>query len=225
MNCSNEASFIGNNAERVAANYRELAGFIGCARERIFEVSQNHGSGVRVVGPGERVFDVRSEKADALVAHKSSIAVGVRVADCLSLLLADPFSGAVAAVHVGWRGAVAGVLEAAIRALIADGSTAAYRLHAALFPHIRPCCFEVGEEVAHALVSACENPDVIVGGYTKPHVDLALVVKTQLNRSGIADPRIDDIAGCTCCDQNRFFSYRRDGDSSGRHLVVIAARG
>lgn len=222
---ANQGSFISENPNHLAENYREIERAIGCASSRLFEINQVHGAVVRPVEATDRVSDVRRENGDALVAMAPGVAVGVRVADCLSLLLADPNTGAVSAVHAGWRGVVAGVVDAAISALVARAQTRVESIEAAIFPHIRSCCFEVDKSVADILAALCPSRDVVDDSYRKPHVDLASIVKTQLNRSGIADDRIDDIAGCTRCQPERFFSYRRDGALSGRHLAAIAVRG
>jgi copper oxidase (laccase) domain-containing protein len=97
------------------------------------------------------------------------------------------------------------------------------RLIAALFPHIRSCCFEVGEAVAAELSALCPDAGPIVSGGAqgKPHVALDRLVRAQLLAAGIDAARVEDVAGCTCCEPSRFFSFRRDGAASGRHLSVI----
>jgi len=221
----NQGSFISENPDHLQENYREVERAIGCRSDCLFQLNQVHGAVVRSVESKDRVRDIRRENGDALLATESGIAVGVRVADCLSLLLADPNTGAVAAVHAGWRGVVAGVVEAAIAALVTRAQTQVERVQAAIFPHIRSCCFEVDRSVADTLAAVCPTREVVDNGYRKPHVDLASIVRSQLNISGIADDRIDEVKGCTRCQPDRFFSYRRDGESSGRHLAAIAVRG
>ena len=97
-------------------------------------------------------------------------------------------------------------------------------LHAAIFPHIRSCCFEVGEDVASEIAAASDAQEVIVGGHDRPHVDLCRVVQAQLADAGVGAGQVEVLEGCTRCDQERFFSYRRDGQRSGRHIAAIVAR-
>ena len=97
-------------------------------------------------------------------------------------------------------------------------------LHAAIFPHIRSCCFEVGEDVASEIAAASDAQEVIVGGHDRPHVDLCRVVQAQLADGGVGAGQVEVLEGCTRCDQERFFSYRRDGQRSGRHIAAIVAR-
>jgi hypothetical protein len=116
------------------------------------------------------------------------------------------------------------VVGCAVDALLQRTSATASQLCAAIFPHIRPCCFEVGEEVAQELSLAAPGRSVVSRPGLKPHVDLAAVVRAQLLARGLDPERIDDVTGCTRCDPTQFFSYRREGQRSGRHLAVIVAR-
>ena len=215
---------VGDDADAVERNHRLFAGAVGYDAACLFEVSQVHGADVHVVGPDDSPDTVRSLSGDALVAPATTprVAVGVRVADCVPVLLADPVTGAVAAVHAGWRGTVARVLDAAVAAMERAAGVRAHDLLAAIGPHIRAAAFEVGEDVAAQIADAAPNERVIVTGYDKPHIDLALVVRAQLRARGLLRDHIDDVGGCTLEDPDRFFSFRRDGKRSGRHLGVIA---
>ena len=167
---------------------------------RMFRVSQVHGARA-VTAPV-----AGDEKADALVALEPETAVGVRTADCVPVLLADTKTGAVAAVHAGWRGVAAGVVKST------------FELHAfdvaAIGPCIGACCFDIGEDVARQLA-----PYVTDG-----KGDLRAAVRAQLALSGVDPAHIEDVTGCTKCDADRFFSHRRDGEAAGRHLAIIATR-
>jgi YfiH family protein len=169
------------------------------------------------------------QEADALVlgappldeGARGAEAVGVRVADCVPILVGARGTGAVAAIHAGWRGVVAGVIDAAL-ARLGEPSETGERV-AAIGPCIGPGCFEVGAEVAESIAAACGDPGVIarrVG--EKAFVDLRRAVRAQLVRAGVTD--VEDVPGCTRCEAARFFSYRRDGERSGRHLAAIARR-
>jgi polyphenol oxidase len=222
----NLAASVGDDAGSVAENQRRFAGEVGYAPERLFVVSQVHGSAVRVVGPHDTPECVRAESADGLVSSAGAC-VGIRTADCVPILLADPETRAVAALHAGWKGCVAGVVGAGVRALALQSGARPARLSAAIFPHIRACCFEVGPEVAEALSAAAPGGATVLRSAhvqpasDKPHVELVAVVCAQLLAAGLQATSIDDVAGCTCCEPERFFSYRRDGSASGRHLAAI----
>jgi polyphenol oxidase len=218
---------VGDEAARVQANRERFARAVGYPEAALYEVSQVHGRSIHRVAPGAGVATVRETLADGLVAMGPGLAIGVRSADCVPILLADPETGAVAALHAGWRGVVQGVVEAGVASLRAAGrgqGEARSPIVAAIFPHIRRCCFEVGTEVAEALAAASSDRAVVDRTYDKPHVDLARAVLAQLVGAGIERARIDDVPGCTCCEPARFFSYRRDGAASGRHLTAIVSR-
>ncbi len=148
-------------------------------------------------------------------------AVGVRVADCVPVLLADPSSGVVAAVHAGWRGLVAGVLESAIELARAHGAELSL---AAIGPCIDVCCFEVGADVAESIGNATTSDVITRRTGDKAFVDLRRAARAKLGAAGFTNAHIDDVFGCTMHDATRFFSHRREGAAAGRHLAVIACR-
>lgn len=175
--------------------------------KQLWQATQVHGDAVvEVEGDFTPDFSDRT-KADALIASRPGDAVGVRVADCVPILLAAP-DGRVAAVHAGWRGVVSRIIEKAASRL---GPSIA-----AVGPHIGPCCFEVGHEVAAQIGFV----DRVVG--EKSFVDLRRAVHAQLKASKIAT--IDDVGGCTKCHPERYHSFRRDAEASGRMIGVIVAR-
>lgn len=206
---------VGDEPARVAENMRRFAGAIGADVERLFEVSQVHGRAVVCVTASSELEEVRRIEADALVTSVAGAAIGVRTADCVPILIGDRESGAVAAVHAGWRGVVAGVLDAALDALGADPAS----LVAAIGPHIR--LFEVSFEVASQIAAAARGEDVVTLREPRPHVDLAKAVRAQLRARGVLE--IDDTGGCTLSEPERFFSHRRDAGRTGRHLSAIVA--
>lgn len=221
----NVARAVGDEPTHVQANLNALAKAVGYRAEALFEVSQVHGNTVRIARPDEQPADVRREEADVLVATEPNVAIGIRVADCIAALIIDPDSGAVAGVHAGWRGVVERAADAAIDTLIASVRARPERLRVATFPHIRGCCFEVGDDVAQTIAAASDARDVIDRSRAKPRVHLLPVLQAQLRARGIVDRHTQDIAGCTYCEPQRFFSFRRDGKRSGRHLAVIVSAG
>lgn len=189
--------------------------------DRIAYADQVHGAGV------VEASDAATARADAVIGRsraaggESPPAVGVRVADCVPVLVADLETGDVAAIHAGWRGIVAGVVGAALQRMqhIPPRSVIA-----AIGPSIGPCCFEVGLDVAQAIVSACPGVPVVARSMPpKSMVDLRSAVRGQLRAAGVDDASIEDVAGCTK-HEARFHSFRRDGANSGRMLAAIVPR-
>jgi YfiH family protein len=218
----NLAASPGDDRAKVAENFGRFSRAVGVDASRLHQTSQVHGAAVRVVSQGDDRLALLNEEADALVAREPECGIGVRVADCVPLLLHDARSGHVAAIHAGWRGVVAGVVRAGVETL-APARTDRSGIVAAIGPSIGPCCFEVGEDVAKSIVEAALGDGSIVRRTSlKPHVDLRRAVRLQLRALGIDDAHIEDVAGCTFCEPKRFFSFRRDGARSGRHLAAIA---
>jgi YfiH family protein len=156
-------------------------------------------------------------EADAVVTDKAGVLVGVRTADCVPILLVDPVRKAVAAVHAGWRGTVAGVLENSLHQLAEHFGSRPGDLEAAIGPSIAGCCFEVGPEVAAQFPS-----EFVVASKPRPHVDLAANLRSRLADCGVLD--ITSVSECTKCLPGRFFSYRGEGGTTGRMLSVVGVR-
>jgi polyphenol oxidase len=186
---------------------------------RVIQVKQVHGD--RTIDASEMNETSPQAEADALVSRSMGApwAVGVRVADCVPVLVADTDSGDVVAIHAGWRGVVAGVVRGAVAQL--GGRT----LLAAIGPCIGGCCFEVHRSVAEAIAGASGGAAVVARwDGDKAWVDLRAAVRAQLTALDSKNVRIEDVAGCTKHEPSRFHSFRRDGDRSGRMLAAIRAR-
>ncbi len=150
-------------------------------------------------------------------------AVAVRVADCVPVLLADPAAGLIAAVHAGWRGTVLGAAMHAVRTMQRHGGKVE-RMLAWIGPCIGPCCFKIDTKTAEKLAGCCGGADECIRlKGDEAQADLAGINERQLKNTGIADGHIEKSAACTCCDAGRFYSYRRDGGKTGRHLAIIAS--
>jgi len=218
----------------VKSDLLESAGFLHAFTERGFDMAAvverlgvGDAGGIAQTKQvhGARVVDAHlataGVEADALVARmgRTPIAVGVRVADCVPVLVGDTENGDVLAIHAGWRGVVAGVVLRALEQL--QGRA----LVVAIGPCIGACCFEVGADVATSIAAAAREPSVIdrvVG--EKAFVSLRAAVRHQIMQATGGQARIEDVPGCTKHEPDRFHSFRRDGAHSGRMLAAITAR-
>jgi hypothetical protein len=207
--------------ENILENYRRLAAAIGCdTRERCW-VSQVHGADVREARPGSGFES--GACADAIVCDDPRRVISVKYADCVPILLAAPNGRAVAAVHAGWRGVVAGVLPSTISRLSAVASCSPADLVAAVGPCIGFDAFEVGPEVLAAF-EALFGPDAPLRRLDsgKGRVNLRESVRLQLVSAGLRADRIDQTDLCTVANPAEFYSHRRDGVSTGRMAALIA---
>lgn len=209
---------VGDRSECVDANLRLAARTLGVDVSRLYFASQVHGRDVVEIRGHEEQRRIVFTEADAVVSAATDVACAVRTADCLPVLLADPLTGRTAAVHAGWRGLVAHVLEAALRVLAPATTSSCI---AAIGPHISATAFRVADDVALQLQAACPEATPVRRNGNEVYVDLRWTARAQLHALGLQPANIDDVMGCTYSDPERFFSYRRDGKVSGRHLSAI----
>lgn len=212
----------GDSEANVRRNLERAAAVLGVASTRIHFLSQVHGVVAHTLTGHEAQHELIQREGDALVSRAPGLACAVRSADCVPVLLADRQSGAVAAAHAGWRGAAAGVVTSTVEALRAIAPSP--DLIAAIGPHISLAAFEVSNDVAQTLLSASRDPQIVDRSRPKPHVDLRRMLRAELHALGLAHAAIDDVPGCTVLQPEHFFSFRRDGKASGRHLSAIVPR-
>lgn len=154
-------------------------------------------------------------RGDALWTDEPGLAVGIRTADCVPILLVDSARRAVAAVHAGWRGSAARVSELGVLELARARQLAPAELIAVVGPHVGPCCYEVDGPVRRAVAEdAVFSPSPKGKGHYM--LDLFALNRLQLLRAGLRPERILRVGGCSFCDST-YASYRRDG--SGARMV------
>jgi YfiH family protein len=158
-----------------------------------------------------------SVEGDAVVATRRGIAVGIVTADCTPLLLRDRRGRAVAAVHAGWRGAAAGVLEATLDVLARTAGVDASDVEVVLGPAASGCCYEVQDDVRRAFGDRVAHAFVPRGDSFL--FDLRAAVARLAEDAGVAS--VTRLGPCTVCDR-AWASYRRDGAAAGRQLSFIA---
>jgi len=183
---------------------------------RLLLLKQVHGTSVV-----EAPWDAMPE-ADASVAAGAGWLLGIKTADCLPVLLVDPESRRVAAVHAGWRGTAAGIAARAVEALVTRGSRPE-DLRAALGPGIGPCCYEVGDELREAFGTAGAGA-FRPGPNGRPHLDVRAANVRQLLDAGLRPGAIHHVADCTRCRADLYHSYRRDGKAAGRMISFVGFR-
>jgi YfiH family protein len=205
---------VGDSVAHVTENVRRLAADAGCNAERLATVRQVHGDCV------VRATSGAPPEADAVWTDDASAWVGVKSADCVPVLLSTADGRAVAAVHSGWRGTALRVAARAVEALLQNGA-AASSVCAVVGPCIQACCYEVGGELAERFRAEFGSAVVRDGG-VRPHLDLSGAVRATLLSAGLLPHNVEVQSACTACDASRFYSHRRDGGVTGRHLAFIA---
>lgn len=209
--------------------WNAVAGLAGVDPERLLLLKQVHGRTVAFVETG-RSSRWDPPEADAIVSRDPSSALVVRVADCAPILIADRRSGAVAAVHAGWRSTMLRIVASAIDAMKARFGSQPADLVAAMGPSLGRCCGEMGEEVVDAFRAAGHADQDLERWFErapgrKPHFDLWRANREQLARSGIPQAQIFSADLCTRTHATRFHSYRDAGAKAGRMAAVIRPPG
>ena len=196
----------GDQPDLVVRNRAELSRAAGVAPEQVVMARQVHGDGV--VRHDAPIFSsdwmdgsLPDSEADAHVTDRPGTGLAILTADCLPIALSGPRGLALA--HCGWRGLSLGLAAKAAKMVAAST--------AVVGPGIGPCCYEVGGDVMKSL----GDEHSIVDGN---RLDLVRVAVKQLSEAGVGE--IDSVNLCTCCDEEKFFSHRRDGPTTGRQATL-----
>ncbi len=222
---SNNCGFgSGDRPERVAENRRLSMARLDLPAEALVTVHQVHGREVAVVDKPWQ--PARAPKADGMVTDRPGIALGILSADCAPVLLVDPGARVIGACHAGWRGALAGVAEATVEAMVRLGADAG-RIHAVIGPCIAHRSYEVGPEFLRPFVDQdAANGDFFAPSPRAGHFlfDLPGYIGRRLGALGLGF--VSGLPYDTCREEDRFFSYRRAtlrGEPDyGRNLSAIA---
>lgn len=198
------------SSDEVNQNFEMLFSTVGWKNPALALANQVHGSHIEVVdSPG--TYD----NTDGLITKTINLTIGIRVADCAAVLIADPLQGILGAFHAGWKGAADGIIPKGIDLMRRQGGDPEF-----FYVYISPCIslknFEVGEEVA------VQFPEqfIVRHGFEKPHVDLSSFLMYQIKNEGVPASHIQESGDCTV-ENKHFFSFRREREKAGRMLASI----
>lgn len=224
-NALNLGYFQGDLRENVEENRRRFLRTLGAETESLFTLRQQHSDRIVVVEHATTRANPPPE-GDALVTTRSGVLLGVLTADCLPILIFDARTRARAAVHAGWRGTLARIVEKTLGLMVSRFGTRPDDSHVAIGPAIQKCCYEVGSEVVELFRQEFPQADLFIS--TRPsgkaHLDLIEATRVQLLACSVPPEQIYACPLCTACHGELFFSYRREGRSNnhvGRMLTVI----
>jgi len=189
----------------------------------MLSVKQVHGTDALLVDRPVTGSDRFEGGWDALVTDQPGVTVAVRTADCVPVLVYDRRRRAVAAIHAGWRGAVAGIVPKTIQLMVSRFAIDATDLRVSIGPSAGPCCYEVDEAVLAPLRSGRSDwPSLLRDDRgTKARLDLKALVRRQTAQIGIRPELITSVNLCTICHSDLFYSYRREGRVNGTMLSGI----
>lgn len=231
----NLGKVVGDDALSVETNYQRLADAAGVPRAAMTTTWQVHSD--RIVRATRDNTGGMIDKADGVVTDVPGLPITQRYADCTPILVYDPRRHAAGVAHAGWRGTVAGVTPALVRAMVEHFDSDPADLVAAVGPAIGPCCYEVGPEVVDAAgaVFAAVRSEVLLtldrplngndaAGAAHPAVyfDLWRANQWQLEQAGVQQIEVAGV--CTRCHRDTFFSHRGDHGKTGRFGAVMMLR-
>ena len=216
----------GDEPENIAKNHEILANALGYDVGKIVLSHQIHSDVVRVVTDKDCLGLDHYEypECDGLVTNTAGVALVVFTADCTPILLQDPTTGAVGAVHAGWRGTAMDIAGKAVQTMVDAFGCDPKNIHAAIGPNIGFCCFETDAEVPTAMVEAFGNP---VKEHIRPvgekyYVNLKEINRYALQRAGVV--HIEVSTDCTACSHQRFWSHRVTRGLRGSQGAIIVCK-
>ena len=212
----NLAFHVNDNEAHVIKNHESLAEKLGYNKESLVHMKQIHSDIVHVVKDED--FNT-CPTCDALITNTPNTPLMVRVADCSPMLVYESEKKVIAAVHAGRQGAFKNIVKNTVESFINHFNCEAKNLHVSIGASIGVCCYEVGVEIYNeartlGLEYALDIRD------EKYYLDVNKILKSQLLTCGIKEENIEFLNKCTCCNTDKYFSYRAEGQT-GRFAGVI----
>tara|TARA_B100001250_G_scaffold61209_1_gene47834 strand:+ start:3626 stop:4312 length:687 start_codon:yes stop_codon:yes gene_type:complete len=200
-----------NNEIHKAIDFARISGF---RHELIAIPNQTHSTNVKSSNHGGEILNT-----DGVFTSNPIMICSIKVADCLPIFFAHRTELFFGIIHAGWRGLVNGIISESIK-LIKDEKISLKSIDVFIGPSIQACCFEIGNEIVNKF-----NPKFIRQNINrKYHVNLQGIAKNKLEDEGILKKHIKISEDCTFCQFERYFSFRREGEKSGRMFGLIGVK-
>ncbi len=196
--------------------YPEFLKKLNLSPKNLVTVRQVHGSKVLIVD--KRDFPYNETEADGLITQCRGAILGIKTADCVPVSFGDAKNKVVGIAHAGWKGVKAGIISQMLKTFDKKFKTDFSVLQVAIGPAIRKCCYEVGREFMGCF------PGFYFGKGDKGHLDLVGALKAILISRGVLERNIFDSNICTVCENETFYSYRKEQQTKERVLSVISMR-
>lgn len=219
----NLAFHVGDSRENVTANRELLLSYFGLSADRLTSACQVHGNSSVIVeeeliGRGAKSYEDAIPDTDALICGAENVALALFFADCVPVVLVEPNKRCIAVVHAGWRGILKEIISNTIILLVRGFNIEPCNLLAYIGPCVEECCYEVDEHLLGRFREKFNLP------LLDRRISLAKFAETQLRQEDIPAERIFSAGICTSCQNDLFFSYRRE-QITGRQAAVATLLG
>lgn len=197
-------------------NKRMFCEYLKIDEKNFINPSQTHSNNVEIVQQEKRDYP----ECDGLIITNSEQAIFLNFADCTPIIIYDEKLNIGAVSHAGWRGTAGRIVPITVQKMIKDFGSSVENIKAVIGPAISVCCYNVGEDVASKLLSTVKNNDQLFEKRSNEiYVDLKAINERQLQEIGV--DKIDVCPYCTVCDNDKFFSYRKEHATTNRHSAVL----
>lgn len=191
----------------------------GNTKKHIVHCKQVHGKDVKVIKCDEILpsdLEINLGEYDAIITNREDTVLFTYHADCFAIFFFDPSKKIIGLAHAGWKGVYHNVSKEVIKKMVKEFGTNPSDLLVYISPGIQQCCFEVSSDISDQFLKKYDwsMPFIKYKQNKKAYINLQEIIKYQLENESVED--IDYSNLCTCCEEKDFFSYRRDGEKTGR---------
>jgi len=210
---------VGDELANVEENHRRALAAVGVQREQVVSPHQVHGIRVRAVRAAQA--GTIQPGTDGLITAAPGVALLLRFADCVPLMMSDPVRGAVGVIHSGWRSTVGNIAQGAVDVFVEQVGSRPEDLWAGIGPSIGPCCYEIGSETVEEVQRVVHGSESLDRRAATFYLDLPGLVERQLRAAGVV--HVETAGLCTACHTEEWFSHRAERGQTGRFgaLVVL----
>jgi len=216
----------GDSREIVIENFRRLSERTGISMEKMVLSRQVHGSEIKIVNKRHSGMGLATEhtlgETDGLITAERGVALVTFYADCTPIYLYDRVKNIIGLIHSGWRGTLLNISAKAVETMKREFNCKGENIIAALGPHIRKCCFEVGNEVYQDFLRVFPDCNSLMRPLNRKWViDLSGIIISSLVKAGLDENQIQDIGRCTVCEKELFFSHRGGPGNTGTGAALL----
>ncbi|MEA2099964.1 MAG: peptidoglycan editing factor PgeF [Campylobacterota bacterium] len=216
-NSLNLAFHVGDDSYDVEKNHQLLADTLSYEKQNLIYMKQIHSSLVHVVDESDNFSNPKN--CDALITNKKNTPLMVMVADCSPILFYDSACDVIAVAHAGREGAFKNIVQNVIDSMKHNFNSKTKNILVTIGASIGSCCYEVGEEIFNE-AKRLNLQYALNKKKDSYYLNISRILKTQLLEQGIKKENLEISKECSCCKNEKYFSYRANG-TTGRFCGVI----